>query len=387
MPTRRELLSGAATLAASAFISTRSARTANQNIDAAGLTPDPYGIIDLLPGYTYRVLFRAGKKMSDGHFRPPDHDLNVLIPRSDGSWYLVTGHEVRGEYGEGVTGSLTRTTLGRNFNVRESRLLTQAMRNNCSGGLTSWGHVLTCEEFPREPFEGYPGEGYIWEVDPETGEKWRRDAMGRFSHESVLEYEGRFYITEDNTPGYLYRFTPAEAGNLAHGKLEAFRAESRSWLPIDAPYHAPQEAKARGATGFARLEGIVLAHNRRLIISETGVATAAPYGRLLRLDPATGALSVLLRSDGPTMANPDNLCFGPDRSLYVCEDKGATVMAKYGDNKVLRMLPGTNHVEVFARLRVGEPSGPVITPDGKRMLLNILAGRDSKTLLIDFPAA
>lgn len=387
MPTRREVLGGAVTFVAGALLSSRTARTSNQPLDSSGLTHDPYAIIDLPPGYTYRVLFRSGKKMSDGHFRPPDHDLNVLIPRSDGSWYLVTGHEVRGEYGEGVTGSLTRTTLGRNFNVRESRQLTQAMRNNCSGALTSWGHVLTCEEFPREPFEAYPGEGYIWEVDPETGEKWRRDAMGRFSHESVTEYEGRFYLTEDNTPGYLYRFTPAEARNLAHGRLEAFRADTRSWLPIDAPYHAPAEAGARGATRFARLEGIVLAHNRRLIISETGATPSAPYGRLLRLDPATGALSVFLKADGPLMANPDNLCFGPDRSLYVCEDKGGTAMAKFGSDKVLRALPGTNHPEVFARIRAGEPSGPIVTPDGKRMILNILAGRDSKTLLIEFPPA
>ena len=86
------------------------------------------------------------------------------------------------------------------------------------------------------------------------------------------------------------------------------------------------------------------------------------------------------------MANPDNLCFGPDRSLYVCEDKAGTVIAKYGADKVLRMPAGTNHVEVFARVLGGEPSGPVVTPDGKRMILNILAGRDSKTLLIDFPS-
>jgi len=164
--------------------------------------------------------------------------------------------------------------------------------NNCAGGVTPWGTVLTCEEnfhyyflgdpaktgqaeslrryrvdgrstfyewgrfFDRFHLEREPNEpnrfGWVVEIDPfdPIATPVKRTALGRCKHEgaaTVLSHDGRavVYMGDDERFEYLYKFVsrdrydPAkpESGRnlLDHGTLHVARFDAGGrveWLPL-----------------------------------------------------------------------------------------------------------------------------------------------------------
>lgn len=344
-------------------------------------TPDPAGVLDLPVGFRYTVLIRSGATMDDGQPFPPDPDLGAVFDRGDGTFYLALGHEIRAdlEYGGAFTGSITRLRIGPDNQVLESRLLADGMRNNCAGSATPWATILTNEESPREPYEQYPDEGYIWEVHAETGEKWRRDRMGRFSHEStaVDPATGAVYCTADFRGGAFYKFVPDRPGDLSSGALFALHAVARSWIPIDNPYDAHREALAKGATPFNRHEDLEWGADGKLYIAETGNHTGPTerrdvFGRIRRFDPSTNETDVFVEGGVGTVIMPDNMTVDRAGRFFVCEDKSNPMLEVTGDNNVVMITP-EGGTAVFATTRNGaEPSGVVFSPDYRTLFLNLL---------------
>ncbi|MFN8526304.1 MAG: DUF839 domain-containing protein [Chloroflexota bacterium] len=381
MADRRAFLSRASLALAGAALTHAFGVAAQARAQAgpSSLEADPNGIIDLPTGYRYRILVRSGDTLADGTQFRPNPDLNALRVMPDGTSLLVVGHEIAADrqFNGQFTGGLTRLHLGAAGEVFASATLTQGTRTNCSGVLTPWGTVLTHEEFPREPYESYPDEGFVWEVDPLTGEQRRLDAMGRFSHESsaVDPSDGAVYTTADLPGGPFFRFQPRRPGDLSEGALFAYRAPDHAWLPISNPYHALSEALAAGATGYNRFEDLEWGADGKLYICETGNLRSNPadlFGRIQRFDPATGSMSVFLEGGTGSVISPDNIAMGPDNRLYVCEDKLDPMIQLTGDNRVVSIGPGGD-ARVFASVRGGrEPSGVLFSPDRKTMYLNIL---------------
>jgi len=319
------------------------------------LRPDPAGIFDLLEGFTYRVIDRAGREMSDGFPVPVRPDGMACFPADDGALILMRNHELpsgsreraygrswpSGAYDAEAGGGVTRLVLdAQTLEVRSSNLVLAGTSMNCSGGASPWGWI-SCEEDPRDPIHGF-----AFLCDPAATELQpfdRIDGYGRFKHEAagVVPDTGVCYLTEDQGDGCLYRFVPHDPSSPFEGTLQAMRVRGRaaaSLAPlttgaereidwVDLPHPTPEEdtlrftAQRAGAAILRRGEGICLAGGAIYVCSTTGGPISS--GQIFRLQDDTdgGTLEVITAStDRAVMDMPDNIAASPSGHIYFVED-------------------------------------------------------------------
>ena len=234
------------------------------------LVPDPKGILDLPPGFTYKIISRYGQIMDDGLRVPHLPDGMATFPGPDGLTILIRNHELRPDNpgpfgskmqlldkvdmsklydrgmgktpGHGGTTTVVYDTRQQKV-VREFLSLGGTMRN-CAGGPTPWNTWITCEETVQR-IDTRSSNQYFYEKDhgynfevPATVDIKLADAvplieMGRFNHEAVAvdNESGIVYQTEDRDDGLIYRFIPKKAGQLsAGGKLQALKVKDQPAL-------------------------------------------------------------------------------------------------------------------------------------------------------------
>lgn len=256
-------------------------------------------------------------------------------------------------------------------------------RTNCAGGngILANGNILTTEEFPpnsnaelfdngrgirdTSDFGGYKrylNFGWMVECNVQGDTAIRKNfQMGRFSHEAAqVMPDGRtVYLTDDFSGGCFFKFVANTFGDYTTGQLFAYKqfGATGTWLPMpmnrDSLNNARDVAQRLGATLFIRLEDIDMDNQGNIYIAETGADSVDlssyitnggvianhlvsksvgsgkyddPYGRLLKFDPVTLGLSVVVEggtsSDGKSnFASVDNIQIDRTRNIiYLQED-------------------------------------------------------------------
>ena len=267
---------------------------------------------------------------------------------------------------------------------------TQAMGTlaNCSGGVTPWGTILTCEEnydlfygetdyadpenpkhFPNEyldygwkKFYNNPPEHYGWvvEVDPKTGSAQKLIALGRCAHECATVHAAKngkivVYSGDDSNDECLYKYISDEKGDLKNGKLYVADTEAGQWIsmvyeeqPIlqenfknqtEVLIRLREAAKLLGATPLNRPEDIEIDPiNGAVYISLTNNKTRGDMmGSILKIeedDPENKcsltfkASTFLAGGEETGFACPDNLAFDKMGNLWFTSDISGSSMNK-----------------------------------------------------------
>jgi uncharacterized protein len=395
---RRKLLKfGGATAIAAAlplpFVFARQRRRGN------GLVPDARGVLDLAPDFSYRILERAGERMSDGLAIPGRPDGMGCFAGPNGTLILMRNHElgkldaILGRPGappeafdKAAPGGVSRLVLdARSLDRISSNLVLTGTLRNCAGGVSPWGW-LSCEESTAA------GHGYVFlcrTTAARLEQPIRVSGYGRFNHEAVAIDPATHvaYLTEDRGDSCLYRFVPNDPAKPFEGRLQAMKVRGverfdtsdlrrgkkleLEWLDVPNPDSPADDLRRqmaeRGAALVRRGEGAAFHGRSAYLCSTTGGPENS--GQIFVLTPEQAGSRATLElvaeaTNTDSLDCPDNITVAPWGDVLVAEDGGG--------EQLLRGITPRGHIYDIARnARIGEFAGVCLSPDAKTLFVNM----------------
>lgn len=329
----------------------------------------------------------------------------VRVKKVEDSWEVIYGDS----YNRRIDGT-TAIPFNWHEKIRGAEYAIGTL-SNCSGGITPWGTILTCEEnyddcygetrydhnneaihdqsmMGWDEFYPLPPEHYGWvvEVDPKSGKAQKHIALGRCAHECAtlkkLE-DGRIvaYTGDDKNDGFLYKFVSSEPDSLKEGTLYVADTINGKWLPLDIEVQPKLKAKFKtqtevlirmreaaamlGATPQNRPEDIEIDPlTGHVLVAMTNNKPKGDYhGSILKLMEKNGAYDAL-EFDIDTLAVggkkagfscPDNMVFDLAGNLWFTSDISGSAM-----NNPLKPYYSFCNNGLFVLLRHGEQSGQIL---------------------------
>ena len=382
------------------------------------LEKDPNGYMDLPKGFNYKIISRAGDKMTDGFFVPGGADGMATFAMDDGKMVIIRNHELSPQakkysafgkenellkhidqdklydYGTGklpCLGGTTSLIYDESQGIVETQYLSLAGTiRNCAGGPTPWGSWITCEEDVSVSGDVLEkNHGYNFEVPASQAigiaQPIPLKAMGRFNHEAVCvsPKTSIVYQTEDRGDGLIYRFIPNTPGELDKGgilqalaikgekSLKTSNRNSRAidlfapleveWITLNDVESPEDDLRYRGfdlgAAEFARGEGMWYGKDEIFFACTSGGPDS--LGQVFRYIP-----SPYEGSDREAEAPGQLILFAESDNKNILKNCDNLTIAPWGD-----VILCEDHEDAYLR---------GITPDGKIYTLGHNVGSKSE---------
>ncbi|MGB0522445.1 MAG: PhoX family protein [Flammeovirgaceae bacterium] len=306
---------------------------------------------------------------------------------------------------------------------------------NCSGGITPWGTILTCEEnydmfygernYKTNELElskydmqwlahaNYPTEHYGWvvEVNPLTGEAQKHIALGRCAHECATIAplaDGRIavYTGDDHNDECLYKFISSKPNSLKEGTLYVANTTDGRWESLDYASQPILQKHFKSQTEVlirlreaARLVGGTLLDRPEdievdpltgdVLVALTNNKPKGNYhGSILKISETEGNYESLTFTSDVFLAGgketgfscPDNMAFDLAGNLWFTSDISGSSIGKSHyksfKNNGLFFVPRSGDqagevIQMASAPKDAEFTGPFFAPDGKTLFLSV----------------
>ena len=351
----------------------------------------------------FHELLKVGDLTATSSYQP-NFDFTGYVPINGSSTHGYLSISFENTPGGMAIAEIQLDTSVNRWEILSSRTVDFSVvggtARNCSGTVTPWGTIITCEEqvFGDDNNDGYNDIGWAIEVDPVTarivdfegglvgGDKlW---GLGNFNHENIVVHSNKrtVYQGVDATVGYLFKFVADEPERLNKGKLYVYKGDKTTggiWVQLKNSTPLDQntvlaQADSVKATVFNGVEDVE-------INPLDGSVCFAVKGedkvyRFVDVDPLLGdsVLSFETFVGGRDYdiqgvqtswgTGNDNLAFDDLGNLWVLQDGG--------DNHV--WLVGNDHTQENPNVKIvmktpkgSEPTGITFTPDFKFLFMSI----------------